>query len=82
MYGEGESAKGLFSTAGHGRNFRRGRRSSGAIDRFAQLLSEHDLKTGDPGGDVRACAQRLGVKTQAGHAMLQRIRRGLGPQAS
>jgi hypothetical protein len=81
MYGEGENARGLFSTAGHGRNFRRGRPRAGTIDRFAQLLSEHDLETGDRGGDVRACSQRLGVKVQAGHAMLQRIRRGLGPQA-
>lgn len=83
MYGEGVSAKGIFSTSGCGRNFRHRRfPKPGALDRFAQLLSEHDLETGDKGGDVRAVAQRMGIKPQAGHAMLQRIRRGLGPQAS
>lgn len=35
----------------------------------------------DPGGNVRLCAQRLGVKPAAGNAMLQRMRQRLGPQA-
>lgn len=68
------SGKGLFSTAGHGRNFRVGR-PIGAIERFAELLSEHDVEAGDPGGNVAACARRMGLKPAQGNAMLQRIRR-------
>ena len=51
------------------------------IDRFAELLSEHDLATGDPGGNVRKCAGRMGMAAQDGNALMQRIRRGLGWQA-
>ena len=72
------SGKGLFSTAGHGRNFHR-RRPMGAIERFAELLSEHDTETGDRGGNVATCARRMGIKPSQGNAMLQRIRR-LHPQ--
>lgn len=39
-YGEGESGKGIFHTAGHGRNFRR-RPKSNSLARFAEALSLH-----------------------------------------
>lgn len=78
--GEGEySGKGLFSSRGQGRNFHR--RKLGALDRFAELMSEHDTETGDRGGDARACAQRMGLKAASGNGLLQRIRKRLGPQA-
>lgn len=82
----GLSSKGLFrSTASGGRAFN-GRRfhkktQSGALDRFAEELSRHDLATGDEGGDVRASARRCGCKAAQGNAMLQRIRKRLGWQA-
>lgn len=83
--GEGESARGIWGNSsrsyGQGRNFRRGRKPTGALDRFAELLSEHDLETGDLGGNVRLCAQRMGIKPAHGNTMLQRIRQRLGPQA-
>jgi hypothetical protein len=78
----GQSAKGLFDSAGNGRNFRvRRRRGMDALDRFAELLSHHDLTTGDHGGDARACARRMGLNPASGNGMLQRLRRRLGPQA-
>lgn len=81
---EGFTAKGIFGgTAIGGRAFRayRRRQAIDATDRFAEELSKHNLETGDPGGDVVACARRLGIKPQNANAMLQRIRRKLGPQA-
>lgn len=78
---EGESARGLFQTAGNGRNFRRRRRTGDALARFAEELSKHNLLTGDKGGNVVECAKRLGIKPAQGNAMLQRIRRRLGDQA-
>lgn len=70
---EGESAKGIFYTAGQGRNFRRRRRTGDALDRFAEALSRH--------GDVRRAAMEIGLKPESGNGMLQRIRKRLGDQA-
>lgn len=84
MSGEEYSAKGLFGgSASGGRAFAayRRRQALDATQRFAELLSQHDLETGDPGGNVVKCSQRMGLKPQQGNAILQRIRRGLGPQA-
>ena len=81
---EGFSSKGIFGgTASGGRAFRAYRRRSklDATDRFAEELSRHDLLTGDPGGNVVECSRRMGVKPTQGNAMLQRIRKRLGPQA-
>jgi hypothetical protein len=61
-----------------------------ATERFAELLSEHmdeeDIAAGratqlDPGGDVAKTARRMGIKPANANAILQRIRRRLGPQA-
>lgn len=41
MESEGESARGIFNTRAQGRNFRVGRRKPDALERFAELLSEH-----------------------------------------
>lgn len=90
------SAKGIFgATASSGRAFNgkrfRTKTRPGALDRFATELSKHtdqdDIDAGrgivlDPGGDVRACANAIGAKSQQGAAMLQRIRKRLGWQAS
>jgi hypothetical protein len=43
------------------------------LDRFAELLAE--------GFTVSKAAQQLGVSSAYGNAMLQRIRKRLGPQA-
>mgnify|MGYP001574832605 CR=1 FL=1 len=53
----------------------------GRLDMFADLLSRHDLETGDAGGDVAACALNMGWTREHGNAMLQRISRGVGRQA-
>jgi hypothetical protein len=82
--GEGHDARGIFrSTASAGRAFRfaRNRNRLGSIDRFAELLSEHNLETGDVGGDVAECARKMGLKPGSGNGMLHRIRKQLGPQA-
>lgn len=100
---EGETARGIFYTAGQGRNFRRRKKKGGrdALARFAEALSWHvdeddlaagrNLATGeklmrgqklDPGGNPRVAAVCAGLKAENGNAMLQRIRRRLGPQAS
>jgi hypothetical protein len=82
----GASSRGIFGTtasggrAFNGRRFRR-KTASGALDRFAEELSKHDLTTGDLGGDVRESATRCGCKSTQGAAMLQRIRKRLGWQA-
>lgn len=78
---EGQSARGIFQTAGNGRNFRRRRGTGDALSRFALELSKHDLLTGDKGGNVVEVSRRLGINPSQGNAMLQRIRRRLGPQA-
>lgn len=64
---------------------------------LSQHIDEDDLAAGrnlatgqplppgaklDPGGNVVSCSQRMGVRPGNGNAMLQRIRRKLGPQAS
>ena len=81
--GEGVSGKGLWGGSsryyGQGRNFRR--RNLDALDRFAEELSKHDIESGDEGGNVRECSRRLGLRPTQGQAMLQRIRKRLGPQA-
>jgi DNA-binding PadR family transcriptional regulator len=43
------------------------------IDRFAESLAET--------GEVKAAAKAIGVTKEYGNALLQRIRRRLGPQA-
>jgi hypothetical protein len=56
------------------------------IDRFAELLSEHTTPEdaaaagvpADPGGDVRAIAEKLGITTQYGHTLLYKLRTKLG----
>lgn len=73
MRDEGESGKGLFQTAGNGRNFRRRRKSGDALSRFAEALSHH--------GNPRLAAQEIGLNPSSGNGMLQRIRKRLGPQA-
>lgn len=49
------------------------------LDRFAELLSHHDLASGDHGGNAADCARRLGLDPVTGNGMLQRLRRELGP---
>lgn len=51
------------------------------IDRFAELLSEHDADAGNRGGHVADCARRMGISPAQGNGILQRMRRDLGPQA-
>jgi hypothetical protein len=71
---EGESGRGIFYTAGQGRNFRRRKKGGGdALQRFAEALSHH--------GDPRRAAQEIGLNPSSGNGMLQRIRKRLGPQA-
>lgn len=49
------------------------------IDRFAELLA---ASAGTPiDGNVAAIARRMGQDASYGNAMMQRIRRDLGPQA-
>ena len=93
MEGVGVTAKGIFGgSATGGRAFRsyRKRAAMDATHRFAELLSEHmdeeDIAAGratelDPGGDVVKTSRRMGISPKNGNAMLQRIRRRLGPQA-
>lgn len=84
MEGVGVTAKGIFGgSATGGRAFRsyRKRKRMDATEKFAELLSHHDLETGDVGGDVAKVSRRMGIKPQNGNAILQRIRRRLGPQA-
>lgn len=64
-------------------------------DELARHIDQADLDAGrvlatgqplpadqlDPGGDVQRAARRAGCKSQQGNAMLQRIRKKLGPQA-
>lgn len=51
------------------------------IDRFAELIAEHDIATGDRGGDPRKAARRMGLDPARGNSLLQRLRQDLGPQA-
>lgn len=51
------------------------------LDHFAEMLSRHDVKRRDPGGDVEKAAARLGQSKAWGHRMLKRMRDDLGPQA-
>ena len=80
---------GLFNTRanhpqGHGARMhqRKLRNRVGTMNQFADLLAEHDLETGDEGGDVKACAARMGTSYAYANAMLQRIRKKLGSQAA
>jgi hypothetical protein len=72
------SSKGIFS-GGQGYAFRR--KKIGRLDQFAELMSEHDLETGDVGGNAGECAIRMGLHRRQGNLMLQRLRKGLGWQA-
>lgn len=56
-------------------------RERNRLDQFAELLAHHDLESGHPGGDVPECARAMGLRPVDGNAMLQRIRKRLGPQA-
>lgn len=51
------------------------------IDHFAERLSRHDARTGDPGGDVRRAAASLGQSEAWGRRMLKIIQDTLGEQA-
>ena len=57
------------------------KRATLALDRFASALAEHDLETGDKGGDLRVVALRLNISYSYANAMLQRIKKRLGGQA-
>lgn len=48
---------------------------------FAEALAEHDAEAGDPGGDLRVVAGRLGISPTYANAMLQRLRAKMGAQA-
>lgn len=79
------SAGGMFAnrTGGHqGTAFRQkakgGRRPAGKmskIDELADALAEHDAEAGDSGGDVRACAARIGISYAQANSLVQRMRR-------
>lgn len=51
------------------------------LDRFAELLSEHDAEAGDPGGNVRAVAKTMGISYGYARVMLQRLCAIFGDQA-
>jgi hypothetical protein len=75
---------GLFDqSTGHGQalRHRHRQRRSAAMMRFAEALSEHDAEAGDPGGNITAVANKLGMTPRDANAMMQRLRRELGPQA-
>lgn len=71
---------GVFHTARGGQSLKFNARVRRERDlaRFADALAEHDLGTGDRGGDVRKAAEKCGLSPSAGIAMWQRIRRDLG----
>lgn len=52
-----------------------------AMDRLADALAEHDLATGDTGGDIGKAAEAIGVSRAYANTMLQRMRRRLGEWA-
>lgn len=73
-------ATGVFSTARTGHNLRsrkNTRTQKQPIERFADLLAEHNLATGDLGGSVIVVSTRMGISPKVGNAMLQRMRRDL-----
>lgn len=76
-------ATGIFNTARTGHNLRSRKRRSRTqpLDRFAELLSRHDLESGDPGGSITLVASQIGIPTSTGYQMFRRIRERLGPQA-
>lgn len=51
------------------------------LDRFCDLIADHNLATGDRGGDCQRAAERLGFPREYGNSLLQKIRKRLGPQA-
>lgn len=52
------------------------------LDQFAELISRHDLATGDVGGDCQLAARRMGQDHPLyGNNMLQKLRKRLGWQA-
>lgn len=82
---------GLFTHRGHNlgstiyfaqrKGGRRVKGANPALDNFAEALSEHDLETGDKGGDLKTVAARLGISHAYANALLQRLRKKLGGQA-
>ena len=54
---------------------------SDTLDRFAELLSEHDLETGDVGGDAEKCGRAMGFTPGYGRKMLSKLRAKMGAQA-
>lgn len=59
-------------------------REASRLDQFAELISIHDAATGDRGGRVAEAAEVMGYADPQGmgNALLQRLRRKIGPQAS
>lgn len=81
---------GLFANRGHsgGRAFAayRARQKKAypvgdKMDQLADALAEHDLETGDVGGDLRKAAAKIGVSYAYAAAMLSRMRKRLGEWA-
>lgn len=51
------------------------------MNALADALAEHDLETGDIGGDIAKAAAKIGVSPAYANAMLQRMRKRLGEWA-
>lgn len=51
------------------------------IQQFAEALTAHDCASGDKGGNLKAVAERLGISYDYANALLQRLRKIMGPQA-
>jgi len=51
------------------------------VDEFADLLSRHDLESGDLGGSIADCADRMGISKQMGDRLFGKIISGLGHQS-
>jgi hypothetical protein len=61
---EGESARGIFYTAGAGRNFRRRKNKGDALQRFAEALSHHVDEDDIEAGEILATGQPLPPNTR------------------
>ena len=77
-------ATGVFDTSGQ--NWRRRKKPGKAkadepLERFAELLSEHDSGAADPGGSITLVASRMGIPTRDAYSMFKRLCDGLGWQA-
>lgn len=51
------------------------------MDQLADALADHDLDTGDPGGNLTKAAAVIGMKRDYAQTLFQRMRRRLGEQA-